>query len=205
MLRLKAGNFTQADMETASGEIAAQAERAATVIRRIRAFVRKRETQRAPIKICELLAECSSLYEAQTHRAGVRVEVMCAQGLAQVTGDRVHLTQVILNLVQNAVDAMAQTDPEQRRILINAEHSDDPAHGAGICLSVRDRGTGMSETAMAHFAEAFYTTKPEGIGLGLALSRSIIEAHGGWMRAQRPADGVGLRVAIWLPIGENTP
>ncbi|MEX1660381.1 PhnD/SsuA/transferrin family substrate-binding protein [Thioclava sp. 15-R06ZXC-3] len=203
LLRLKTGNFSQGDMETASGEIAAQAERAATVIRRIRAFVRKRESQRAQINICELLTECSALYHAQTHRAGVRVEVLCAEGLPQVIGDRVHLTQVILNLVQNAVDAMAQTEPAQRRILITAERAEEPGRGAGICLSLRDRGTGMSETAMAHFAEAFYTTKPEGIGLGLALSRSIIEAHGGWMRAQRPADGVGLRVAIWLPIGED--
>lgn len=201
LLRLRAGRFTQGDMETASAEIAAQAQRAATVIRRIRAFVRKRESQIAPLDPGELLTECAALYEAPVHRAGVRVETRVARDLPQVPGDRVQLTQVVLNLVQNAVDAMGETAPEARLIEITLAPSEDLARGAGICLAVRDHGPGMDAAAMDHFAEAFYTTKPEGIGLGLALSRSIVEAHGGWLHAEAPETGPGLRVKLWLPLG----
>ncbi len=203
LLRLKAGRFTQDDMERASAEIAGQAERAATVIRRIRAFVRKRESQRGPVEICELLEECAALYEAPIHRAGVVAETRCDPALPAISADRVQLTQVILNLVQNAVDAMASTAPDHRRVEIDAAQLTDPIHGAGLAISVRDHGPGMDGPAMDHFAEAFYTTKPEGIGLGLALSRSIVEAHGGWLRASAPDSGPGLKVTLWLPLGDK--
>lgn len=202
LLRLKTGNFTTSDMETASSEIAAQANRAATVIQRIRAFVRKRESQRAPVEICDLLDECAALFDAAVHRAGVVVDLHCPPDLPVISGDKVQLTQVVLNLIQNAIDAMSETAPEARRITIRAERARDPSEGEGVCVSVRDHGHGMSGAAMDHFAEAFYTTKSEGIGLGLALSHSIVEAHGGTMRAQTPEDGIGLRVAIWLPVEE---
>lgn len=201
LIQLRAGTFSAPEMERASGEIAGQAERAATVIRRIRAFVRKRESQMGTIDVCPFLRECAALYDAPVHRAGVAVEATCPEDLPRLTGDRVQLTQVVLNLVQNALDAMAQTPPGARQISIKASRRRDPQEGDGICLSVRDRGHGMDAAAMDHFAEAFYTTKPEGIGLGLALSRSIVEAHGGWMRAEAPEDGPGLRVLLWLPEG----
>ncbi len=203
LLRLSSGRAEPEEMRRAAGEIADQATRAATVIRRIRAFVRKRESQMAPVDICDFLEECASLYAAPVHRAGVEDEVICDDGLPKVLGDRIQLQQVMLNLVQNAVDAMLDTPAEARRITIRAERRGDPDHGAGVCLSVRDRGHGMDATAMDHFAEAFYTTKPEGIGLGLALSRSIVEAHGGWMRAEAPGDGPGLNISIWLPQEPN--
>lgn len=199
LVRLKAGRFTPEDMERASGEIAAQAGRAATVIRRIRAFVRKRESQMAPMALCDLLEECAALYDAPAHRSGIEVQVTCDPDLPLVMADKVQLTQVLLNIVQNAFDAMGETPPEDRCVTIQATRRADPAEGAGVCLSVRDWGQGMDSAAMDHFAEAFYTTKAEGIGLGLALSRSIVEAHGGWMRAETPRDGPGLRVVIWLP------
>lgn len=201
LMRLKAGNFAEDDMEKAAGEIAAQADRAATVIRRIRAFVRKRESQMAPVDLSELLRETATLFEATTRRAGVTVEMALAEDLPQVSADRVQLQQVVLNLVQNAVDAMAETAPEARVLTIADGQLDDPIRGPGLCLTVRDRGAGLSPEALARFAEPFHTTKPEGIGLGLALSRSIVEAHGGWMKAETPADGGGLKVTIWLPLG----
>ncbi|WP_171060735.1 PhnD/SsuA/transferrin family substrate-binding protein [Poseidonocella sp. HB161398] len=199
LLRLRAGSLAPEEMSRASAEIAAQSERAATVIRRIRAFVRKRESQRAPVAIPGLLEECEALYGAPARRAGIRVERDCAPGLPAISGDRVQLTQVVLNLVQNALDAMAGTPPAARLVTIRARAQADPRDGPGVCLSVRDRGTGMDAAALAHFAEPFHTTKAEGIGLGLALSRSIVEAHGGAMRAAPPQDGPGLEVLVWLP------
>lgn len=202
-MRLKFGTFTPEDMDRASTEIAAQAERAATVIRRIRAFVKKRESLRDPVDLNDMLRETAVLYEATVHRAGVRTELMLAGDLPVVFADRVQLQQVVLNLVQNAVEAMAETPAEEKRLLIRSARQADALKGAGVCISVRDRGTGLSPAAMARFAEAFHTTKPEGIGLGLALSRSIVEAHGGWLRAETPADGCGLRVSMWLPAQED--
>jgi len=201
LMRLKSGTFARPDMEKAAGEIAAQAERAATVVRRIRAFVRKRESQMAPVDPAELLAESAALFAAPTHRAGVEVTMEIAADLPEITADRVQLQQVVLNLVQNAVDAMAEVAPEARRLTITCDRLDDRVRGAGLRLVVRDRGQGLDAEGLARFAEAFHTTKPEGIGLGLALSRSIVEAHGGWIAAETPADGVGLMVTIWLPIG----
>lgn len=204
LLRIQAGRFSEADMIKASEEMAGQAERAATVVKRIRAFVRKRESQMGPVDMGALIEECAAIYAASANRAGVTVGVFLADTLPTVMADRVQLQQVILNLVQNAIDAMTDTDLEARSLEIRSARYDDLSRGAGVCLSVRDHGHGMSPEAMDHFAEAFYTTKPEGIGLGLALSRSIVEAHGGWMRAEAPECGPGLRVLIWLPVKEET-
>ncbi|MCR8546205.1 PhnD/SsuA/transferrin family substrate-binding protein [Salipiger sp. P9] len=204
LMRVKVGNCAPADMERAAGEIAGQADRAALVIKRIRAFVRKRESLRAPVSLAALLRETEALYEGVLRRAGVAAEMQVEKDLPDVMADRVQLQQVLLNLVQNAVDAMEDTVPDERRITLRCARFTDPKRGPGLCLSVRDRGCGLGPEALERFAEAFYTTKPEGIGLGLALSRSIVEAHGGWMRAETPEQGDGLRVLVWLPEREET-
>lgn len=201
-MRLRAGRLDAPAMEQAAGEISAQAERAALVIKRIRAFVRKRETRPVTVDIHDLVRDCATIFEATTRRAGVRVGISLAPGLPVLRADRVQLQQVVLNMVQNAVDAMAETEPAERRLVLEAVPQQGATGGAGLCLSVRDHGSGMSDAAMDRFAEPFYTTKPEGIGLGLALSRSIVEAHGGVLGAERPGEGRGLRVMIWLPAGE---
>ena len=202
LMQLKTGTANETTMTQAASEIAAQADRAALVIRRIRAFVRKRERQLAPVDLAALLRETAQLFEAPTRRAGVRVDMALTEDLPPVVADRVQLQQVILNLVQNAVDAMADALHDDRHLTIRCARQSDPLKGPGLCLSVRDRGCGLAPAAMARFAEPFHTTKPEGIGLGLALSRSIIEAHEGWLRAETPADGTGLRVMIWLPVDQ---
>ncbi|MDK3019804.1 sensor histidine kinase [Pseudodonghicola flavimaris] len=204
LLRLKNGMFSEDDMQRAAVEISQQADRAAMVIRRIRAFVRKRESLMRPVDVAELLEECAALYEAVTNRAGVTVDLAPDDDLPPVMADRIQLQQVVLNLVQNAVDAMGDVAPEARQMTIRAARQLGAEGQPGLCISVRDRGHGMDAPALSHFAEPFRTTKPEGIGLGLALSHSIVEAHGGWMRAETPADGIGLRVSLWLPEGGLT-
>ncbi|SNY92592.1 two-component system, LuxR family, sensor histidine kinase TtrS [Cohaesibacter sp. ES.047] len=199
-MRISTGRFTQDDMEVASNEIAQQAERAASVIRRIRAFVRNKESQKVTVGIAGLIADCAPVYEASAHRAGVAVEVTIAPGLPTIEADRIQLQQVILNLVQNAIDAMIDAPADQKRVRLNARRASGDA--PGIVLSLRDFGHGMDEEGLGHFAEAFYTTKENGIGLGLALSRSIVEAHGGTMRAEAPSEGPGLVVILFLPTGD---
>lgn len=203
LLRMRVGRFTEADMQRATQEMADQAERAATVIKRIRAFVGKRERRLDRVALPALIEDCSAIYSGSARRAGVEVVTDIAPVLPEIIADGVQLQQVILNLVQNAIDAMGEEPPENRWLKLRVVPHADLMRGKGVRISVRDRGHGMSDAAMDHFAEAFYTTKSEGIGLGLALSRSIVEAHGGWMRAERPEDGVGLRVIVWLPEGES--
>ncbi|KEO50822.1 hypothetical protein TP2_14435 [Thioclava pacifica DSM 10166] len=203
LLRLQAGNCTPADMERASEEISQQAERAATVIKRIRAFVRKRDSRRTMVDLAALTEEAAALFAAPTKRAGIVTRMDLQAGLPMVSADAVQIQQVVLNLVQNAVEAMGETAPEDRIIEIRVAREFDPVLGTGLCLSVRDYGTGLGPEGLAHFAEAFYTTKSEGLGLGLSLSRSIVEAHGGRLRAEMPTEGAGLRVKVWLPVKEK--
>ena len=192
-LRLRRDDFNARDMEQASLLIAEQAERAATVIQRIRAFVRKRESQTEILAFNAPLEDCRSLIEAVTRQQGVQLDIDEGTDLPLIEGDRVQLQQVILNLAQNGVDAMADVAPKDRRLVITTARE-----GAGGRLSVRDNGVGIDPDALSRFCEPFYTTKPEGIGLGLALSRSIMEAHGGHLAAER-ADGGGTIVYMWLP------
>ncbi len=192
-LRLRGGNFRADDMEKASLLIAEQAERAATVIQRIRAFVRKRESQTERFAFHAPLEDCRTLIEAVTRQKGVRLDLRLGRDLPEIEGDRVQLQQVILNLAQNAVDAMADMPEERRRLTITSS-----SDGAGGCLCVCDRGVGIADEALSRFCEPFYTSKPDGLGLGLALSRSIMEAHGGHLAAERGTDG-GTVVHMWLP------
>ncbi|WP_321338803.1 PhnD/SsuA/transferrin family substrate-binding protein [uncultured Cohaesibacter sp.] len=201
LLRIKADRFSREDMELASGEIAQQAQRAAEVVKRIRAFVRKKESRPVTITVPELVEDCAAVYAASANHAGVRVILDLTPGLPPLRVDPIQIQQVVLNLVQNAIDAMSAEATERREAILSVREKEEGRRG--ILLSVRDFGHGMDTEGLGHFAEAFYTTKTEGIGLGLALSRSIVEAHGGSMRAFTPSDGTGLEVAIWLPAGEN--
>jgi C4-dicarboxylate-specific signal transduction histidine kinase len=103
------------------------------------------------------------------------VQVELANGLPLVHGDRVELQQVLLNLVVNAVEAMSGTSEGTRRLLVNSSN----AESGDVCVSVVDSGPGLAPGAIDRLFEAFYTTKPGGLGLGLCICRSIIEAHGG--------------------------
>jgi signal transduction histidine kinase len=109
----------------------------------------------------------------------VSVQVELADGLPLVQGDRVELQQVLLNLVVNAVEAMTGTSEGTRRLVINSGN----AETGGVCVSVVDSGPGLAPGAIDRLFEAFYTTKPGGLGLGLCICRSIIEAHGGQLWA----------------------
>jgi signal transduction histidine kinase len=131
-------------------------------------------------------------------QAGLRLEL--SDGLPPVRGDRIQLQQVILNLIMNGSEAMASLANGSRELTVIAQRS-----GAdGVLVAVRDSGVGVDPQYVNRIFDAFFTTKPTGMGMGLSISRSIIEAHGGRIWAA-PNDGPGLTVQFTLPIEAETP
>lgn len=198
LMRLHQGSATPADMELAAGQIVEQAQRAATVVQRIRAFVRKHHSVPEPISLATVITDCQTVFAATTTRVGISVTLDVAEPLPLVVADRVQIEQVLFNLVQNAVDALGTVPADARHIQIRLR-----AQKGGVELAVTDSGPGIGDDVLCRFAEPFFTTKDSGIGLGLALSRSIMEAHGGRLWAERTDDN-HTRVLFWLP-AQDTP
>jgi PAS domain S-box-containing protein len=153
--------------------------RAGDVIGRIRALVEKAPPRKEDLEINEAVLEVIALTRAEVLKSGVSVRTQLAKGLPVVRADRVQLQQVILNLIINAVEAMSGVGEGARELLISTGR--DASNG--VLISLRDSGPGLDPKSLDRLFEAFYTTKAQGMGLGLAISRSIIEAHGGRLRA----------------------
>lgn len=186
-----------ADMEEirgALGQIAAQALRAGEIIRRLRTLVRKQETERVPTQLNALIVELSSLAgnDAQLH--DVKLVFEPASDLPEVLVDPVQIQQVLLNLVRNAIEALAEVPPAQREIRL---HTALTPHG-DLEISVTDTGPGVAPQILDRLFDPFCTTKPTGTGLGLAISRSIVEAHKGTLRYD-PGER-GARFVVRLPL-----
>jgi PAS domain S-box-containing protein len=142
-----------------------------------------------------LVAGVLSLLRQEAENRQVLLENGCDHDLPLVQGDAVQLSQVILNLVRNAFDACANCPPDRRQVAITAQALAD----GGVELSVRDSGTGITPEAMARMFTAFFTTKPEGLGIGLRLCQTIVEAHGGSVKGCNNADGIGATFRVALP------
>ena len=129
-----------------------------------------------------------ALTRSEVVKNGVSVQTELAEGLPLIEGDRVQLQQVILNLILNAIEAMSGLDEEARELRIST--GKDASNG--VLVTVRDSGPGLDPTSVERLFEAFYTTKPDGMGMGLSICRSIIEAHGGrlWATANEPRGAV---------------
>jgi len=173
------------------GLIATQAERAADIIRRMRAFVRKRVPEPQLLHVNDVGREALGLFQAISNRAGVSVETDLAASDPVVVADRVQIEQVLLNLLKNAADA--QTDRPHRHIRLSTVLGTE-----GVEIRIADNGPGLSDEAQAHLFEPFFTTKNEGLGLGLSLSRTIVEAHGGRLWAENQPQG-GALFHVLLP------
>jgi PAS domain S-box-containing protein len=169
--------------------------RAADVIRRLRALVTKRDAVREPVDLSEAAREVVALSSGDLQRNRITLKVALADPLPPVTGDRVQLQQVILNLMLNAADAMDGVDDRPRQILITTERDGDR-----VRLAVRDSGTGLAPDVADRLFEAFYTTKTNGMGIGLSISRSIVENHGGRLWAE-PNTGPGATFCFSVPCG----
>jgi PAS domain S-box-containing protein len=172
--------------------------RAEEVIRRLRRFLRRDKPELTPLELNELIQEVMTLLKREALLRGVAIDMELGAQLPRVVGDRIQLQQVVLNLVLNAVDAMADLAPESRKVMVRTERENDRE----ARVAVRDCGTGLDEQSLHRIFEPFYTTKPEGLGMGLAICRSIVEAHGGRLRAANNPDR-GATFIFTIPVSSG--
>jgi PAS domain S-box-containing protein len=157
------------------GRIVADGIRASEVISRIHALVRKAPQRKDALDINEAILEVIGLTHGEVVKNSVTVHMELEERLPLIQGDRVQLQQVMLNLIINAVEAMTGIDPEFKELQVSTSRTEPDV----VLVAVRDSGSGFDLTNLEHVFEAFYTTKPSGLGMGLSICRSIIEAHGG--------------------------
>jgi C4-dicarboxylate-specific signal transduction histidine kinase len=170
--------------------------RAAEIIDRIRALIKKAPPRKDPLGINEAIVEVITLTRSEAVKDGISVRTQLAEGLPLIQGDRVQLQQVILNLILNAVQAMSGVSEKSRELLVSTEQE---ASGA-VLVTVQDSGPGLDPESVARAFDAFYTTKPQGMGIGLAICRSIVEARGGKLWAIANKDR-GATFQFTLPTG----
>jgi PAS domain S-box-containing protein len=180
------------------GQIVRDGMRAGDVIHRIRALIKKAPPRMNRIDVNDVTLDVITLTRSEMLRHGVSLQTELAAGLPPIEGDRVQLQQVILNLILNAVEAMSGIDEGAREIQISTGRE----ASNGVLVSVRDSGPGLDPQSEDRLFEAFYTTKPDGLGMGLAICRSIIEAHRGrlWATANEPRGAV---FQFTLPLERN--
>jgi C4-dicarboxylate-specific signal transduction histidine kinase len=183
----------------ALNRIFANGNRASEVISRIRGLIKKTPPSKDAVEINEAILEVIALTRGEVLKNDVSVQTQLAEDLPPIQGDRVQLQQVILNLIINAVEAMRCVSERARELLIRTGKD---ASG-GVLVVVQDSGPGVSPESFDRLFDAFYTTKPSGMGMGLSICRSIIEAHDGRLWAV-PHDGPGATFQFTLPIdGED--
>jgi C4-dicarboxylate-specific signal transduction histidine kinase len=175
------------------------ANRASEVISRLRALFSRKEITLEPMDLNEAVREVIALSRSDLQRHRVVLQSELATDLPAITGDRVQLQQVILNLIRNASDAMAHVDDRPRQLAITTERED----GDRVRVSVRDAGVGIDRQTMDKLFDPFYTTKSGGMGIGLCVSRSIVERHHGDLRAE-PNDGPGATFSFSIPLAANS-
>lgn len=181
------------------GRIARDGKRASEVIDRIRALVMRQPPRRDRVDVNQTILDVIALTRDQMRRNDIALEKTLADGLPPVWGDKVQLQQVILNLIVNAIEAMSAPGHRPRQLVIGASRAE-----GGVCIEVRDSGAGVAPEIADKLFEPFHTSKVQGIGMGLSISRSIIEAHGGqlWTAPNLPHGAV---FRFSLPTAEQEP
>jgi C4-dicarboxylate-specific signal transduction histidine kinase len=187
------------EVRQALGRIVRDGTRAGEVIGRIRAHVKKMPPRRELLDINEAIREAIALTQTETQRNAVRLQSRLADDLPLVSADRVQLQQVLINLIINAIEAMAGAGDGPRELTIVSRIDD----ANDVVVEVQDTGPGLDPKQLDRLFQSFYTTKPDGIGMGLAISRSIAEAHGGCLSAA-PNNPRGVVFRFTLPV-ENFP
>ena len=176
-----------------------EGKRAGKVVDRIRDLVKKAPPRKDRLEISGAIREMIELTLGEAMKNRVSVQMQAAEDLPLIAGDRVQLQQVILNLIINAIQAMSETGDGPRHLLISTEK----AECGGVLVAVRDTGPGVASGTAEHVFEPFHTTKPSGLGLGLSICCSIVEAHGGrlWASANEPR---GATFQFTVPAGPDS-
>src|ERR1700688_4197804 len=184
-------------LREAIAEIVSDGTRASAVISRIRALLKKASPDGVRLDINEVIQEVTTLLRNEIARNRVELQLDLAADLPLVFGDRVQFQQVVINLAINGIEAMHAVDDGPRRLAIKSER-----HGDGVLIQVHDSGPGIEPELADRIFEPFFTTKAEGTGMGLSISRSIIESHGGHL-SLAPGSSEGAVFQFTLPINPN--
>ncbi len=178
--------------------VVADGQRTADIIGRIRALARKAPFQKDWLDLNTVIRDVISLARSEVQRHSVAVETQLEAEMPRIRGDRIQLQQVLLNLIMNAIEAMRSVGAGPRALRVSSERG----ASTEVVITVRDSGPGLDPTSLDRLFDAFYTTKPDGLGMGLAISRSIVESHGGrlWATANVPT---GATFQFTLPVGSE--
>ncbi|WNO03444.1 PAS domain-containing sensor histidine kinase [Rhodoferax mekongensis] len=205
--RIKDKQITEPDLLIALEKTAKQAQRAGQIIQRIRSFVKRSEPNRTPSEVSTMVAEAVELAEIELRRFNVRLNHYVAARIPQVMVDPILIEQVLVNLLRNAAEsidsALRQTSDRIVELRVLPKRIDDKPV---VEFSVQDTGKGLAPEVMARLYEAFYSTKADGMGIGLSLCRSIVESHLGRMTAENIYNGddvVGCRFSFWVPLNDT--
>lgn len=196
--RMKSGNYQFDDLLAAMQKASDQAERAGKIIRRMRDMVKKSDPNRQPIDLNELVDETRAFADIEAQRTGTQIIVDIPENVPKIVVDRIMIEQVLLNLLKNGIESMLDMPFERRRLFLGAQLLDERM----LEIAVSDQGHGLADEDMERIFTPFYTTKPEGMGIGLAICRSIIEFHQGRLWVEPRRDG-GTVFRFTVPIEES--
>jgi len=192
LLRLRKGEDPER-VASILEQVIVQAQRAANIVQHLRNFVIKGKPHREPTDIALVVRRAVSLVRNELMKHAIELDIAPHAPLPMIEADAIQIEQVILNLLRNAVEAMTEVSPGRRRLKIAAKAADDN----GVTIAISDTGPGITDSAIGKLSSPFFSTKPEGMGLGLAISRTIIEDHGGRLEHEpNPEGGVTFRFSL---------
>lgn len=173
-------------------KLSEQTERAAEIVRRLRRFMSRRMPQRTALDINSLVRDVEQLMLFHAHRFSISTELRLAPRLPRIPGDPILIEQILVNLLRNAFEAMGEARTPNGSVVVETSHDGDRV----VTVSVTDNGPGFGEIPLEQLFEPFYTTKEQGMGLGLVISRSLAEAHGGRLTAERRPIGAAFQLTL---------
>jgi C4-dicarboxylate-specific signal transduction histidine kinase len=195
----ESGNGSRETMVTALREVMSETRRAGAIISRLRSFVRKQQPPSVLVDLNAVVDESINLLDFELRHRGIRPKLRFAENLPKVLADTIQIEQVLVNLIFNALETMSENNAKGNGLIVQTALSSDAQH---VEVCVIDNGAGVLPENLARLFEPFFTTKSRGLGMGLNISRSIIEAHGGRLAAAANPGG-GMRFCFTIPVGEG--
>ena len=194
-IRMRSKKWSAGDITGSLEHISEEAKRAVRIIRRVADFVRKSGSEESRVSVNDIARSICLLAEAQAHEVGTFILVNLSDSLPEVMAQRTDIEHVVLNLVRNGIESVAGLNSEKREVIIHTSM----AGRNTVEVAVSDTGPGVLAEIRDQVFDPFFSTKPNGMGMGLAISRSIVERHGGRLWADPPGDG-GATFRFTLPI-----